>query len=454
MQIQMLQNARTKRNKAEGQRGVALILTLLLLVLLMALTLMMVIATTSDTLINHYYHNFRSSFYASDSALSIARQSMANQLYAAIPPVASLVVDQSPIPAGTETTITTNVLANYQNVATSIDSGQAANSWPENFQLLNTAQYPTCLGVSATCPTAPANICQIGSYITSPAGSQPLNNPNQTYTCAAPPSGSNVTEVTYKYNYPYSVSALGHSTANEQSIVQDTGNIIINVDVVISSSTTTSFAAFGTFIDQYGACSAPFVPGYLTGPFFTNGSWNLGNSGPYTFTDTLGQHNSQFSYWVGNNCTQSSAGSFNNVSVTYDGTPQYQLGQPTIPLPADDWSQQWAVLDGLGCGENNGNICGNPSSPDPLAPTAAQMAADLRNVSTTPYASGDSSGVFLPYTTTTSASCPTAPCMTGGGIYVQGNAAVTMSAARLLAVIASRSSLLLTTTKRPQSLWI
>ncbi len=62
MQIQMLQNARTKRNKAEGQRGVALILTLLLLVLLMALTLMMVIATTSDTLINHYYHNFRSSF--------------------------------------------------------------------------------------------------------------------------------------------------------------------------------------------------------------------------------------------------------------------------------------------------------------------------------------------------------------------------------------------------------
>jgi hypothetical protein len=186
--------------------------------------------------------------------------------------------------------------------------------------------------------------------------------------------------------------------------------------VVISNSITTSFAAFGTFIDQYGTCSAPFVPGYLTGPFFTNGSWNLGNSGPYTFTDTLGQNGSKFSYWVGNTCTQSSAGSFNNVSVTYDGTPPYQLGQPTVPLPTNDFNQQEAVADGLG----NQNLT--------QAQVNALLAADAKNISGTAFSSGDSSGVFVPYTTSSSASCPHPPCMTGGGIYVQGNAAVTLSA--------------------------
>jgi Tfp pilus assembly protein PilX len=416
MQIQTLHDARKKRNKAEGQRGVALIITLLLLILLVALTLAMVISSSSDMLINHYYRNFRSSFYAADSGLNIARESMANQLLAAMPALAAIPVGTAPIAAGSETPILNNVLALYGSSTTSLNSGQAANSWPGNFQLLNTATYPTCLGVTANCPNA-ATYCQISSYTTNPAGSQPANNPNQTYTCANPPSGANVAEVSYAYSYPYTISAVGHSASNEQSILQDTGNILINVNVVYSFTTTTNFAAYGTFIDQYPPCSAPFVPGYLTGPFFTDGSWNLGNSGPYTFTDTLGQSGSQFSYWVGNNCTQSASGTFNNISATYQGTPPYQLGQSAVALPVNDFNQQEAVADGLG----NQNLT--------QAQVNAMLAADTKNVAGTPFSSSASSGVFLPYTTTTSTSCPTPPCMTGGGIYVQGNASVTMSAA-------------------------
>ncbi|HYB61671.1 MAG TPA: PilX N-terminal domain-containing pilus assembly protein [Methylomirabilota bacterium] len=423
MQIQILQKARNTRNKSEGQRGVALIITLLLLILLVALTLAMVISTSSDMLINHYYRNFRSSFYAADSGLNIARETMSNQLLAAMPSLSAIPVGSTPIAAGTEATVLASVLTTYGNSPVPLNSGQAANSWPANFQLLNTATYPTCLGASANCSNAPAATCQITSWTTSD-GNQPANNPNQTYTCLPnatnsnnPPSGANLAEVTYQYNYPYALSAVGHSASNEQSIVQDSGNIQISVDVVYSVTTKTSFAAYGTFIDQYPPCYAPFVPGYLTGPFFTDGSWNLGNSGPYTFTDTLGQSGNDFSYWVGNNCTQSTSSTFNNISVTYQGTPPYQLGQPTVPLPVNDFNQQEAVADGLG----NENLT--------QAQVNALLAADTRNISGTAYSSSDTSGVFLPYTTTTSASCPTAPCMTGGGIYVQGNATVTLSTA-------------------------
>src|SRR5208337_4246451 len=39
-----------------------------------------VLATSSDLLINGYYANYRASFYAADSGLNVARETMANTL--------------------------------------------------------------------------------------------------------------------------------------------------------------------------------------------------------------------------------------------------------------------------------------------------------------------------------------------------------------------------------------
>src|ERR1700674_3394203 len=108
--------------RACSSSGIALISTLLLLSLMIAMTLAMTIAVTSDTLITRYYRNFRSSFYAADSGVNIARQYMLSQIVAAIPTTFSNSVQ--PIPAGTETTVASAVHTQYGS-ATSINSGQA-----------------------------------------------------------------------------------------------------------------------------------------------------------------------------------------------------------------------------------------------------------------------------------------------------------------------------------------
>src|SRR5271156_3663849 len=75
---------RSKTKNSEEQ-GVALITTLLILSLFTVMTISMVIATTSDTLIDGYYRNARSSFYAADSGVNVVRQYMINQLSADVP---------------------------------------------------------------------------------------------------------------------------------------------------------------------------------------------------------------------------------------------------------------------------------------------------------------------------------------------------------------------------------
>src|SRR5271154_2494204 len=79
-----------------SQRGVAMITVLLLLMLMTAVSLTMVLSTSSDMLMNGYYRDFRGAFYAADSGLNIARQSIATQLAAAVP--ATFSASTQPIP--------------------------------------------------------------------------------------------------------------------------------------------------------------------------------------------------------------------------------------------------------------------------------------------------------------------------------------------------------------------
>src|SRR4029077_2091312 len=95
------------------------------------------------------------------------------------------------------------------------------------------------------------------------------------------------------------------------------------------------------------------------------------------------------------------------IKPTFQGG--FNLGQPTVPLPPNDFSQKRAVLDGTGTNTAN--------------PTNAELNAGLKNISSTAYpSSGATSGVYLAYSNSTGPNV-----MTGGGIYVEGNAQVTLS---------------------------
>jgi hypothetical protein len=170
----------------------------------------------------------------------------------------------------------------------------------------------------------------------------------------------------------------------------------------------------------------------LTGPFFTNGAWQFGTSGSYIFTDPVGQANADADFWFGNTCIQSPTSSYKygsgsqaqTIKPTFEGNPPFSVGLNTEALPPNDFSQQWAVLDGKGTGEgslapnstqmHNGNLSGSSPNYPPLQ-TASGTAYPNPP-------SGSSSGVYIPYTTTGSVNT-----FDGGGFYVQGDASITLS---------------------------
>jgi Tfp pilus assembly protein PilX len=378
---------RTATRRYGRERGIALVTTLLLLTLLSAVTVGMVLAASSDELINGYYRNMRSSFYAADSGLNVVRQSILNQLAATVPTTITNPAVQ-PIPTGTDASIESSILSTYGS-NTSLNSGQAANSWPSGYTVT-----AVDLALASCLPTGPT------------AGG----------TCAAPTG----TPTGYSYTYTYSLTTEGHSRASEKTTLTDRGSMLINVDLTPGGAVPTSFAAWGFFVDNFDICgSLTLVPGTVTGPAFSNDAWTFGTSGAYIFTDPVGSVNANLGYrFSSSQCYQSPNDPYvrpNGQTINPDFQGGYNLGQTALPIPDNDFSQKRAVLDGMGT--------------DTSVVTDAQMAAALQDAAGNAYPSGGaSSGVFLPYSDSATGSCSTPPCMTGGGILVEGNASVTLTA--------------------------
>ena len=102
----------------------------------------------------------------------------------------------------------------------------------------------------------------------------------------------------------------------------------------------------------------------MTGPMFTNGAWQFMPGGAYIFTDPVGQQNAKADYWFGGTCIQSPTSSYTYGGQTIRPTFQggLNLGQPAVPMPTNSFSQKWAVLDSMGCGEGS-NVCGDRHEP-------------------------------------------------------------------------------------------
>ena len=205
-----------RRSKKKTERGIALITTLLLLLLLTGISITMVLSVSSDMLVNGYYRDFRGSFYASDSGLNLARQSMLTGVTNVVPAVFDPITP--PIPSSTASSVASNVLGNYSgsNAPYSLNTGGGANSWPEKFTLTKSTLALTPGVNPVTTKDAKGNVNS------------------------------------YTYTFQYNLTTVGQSQGSEAATLSDSGNFKIVV-APGSSTTTSSFAAFGMFIDQYAA---------------------------------------------------------------------------------------------------------------------------------------------------------------------------------------------------------
>lgn len=370
--------ARLRAARQASDRGVALVIAFLLLSLMSLVALAMVVSMRSDMLINGYYRNYRGAFYAADSGLSVARQQLVQQIVGAVPGVFTM----PPLAANAATTVQNYITNNYGTGGPgyiSLNTGQAASSWGGEFEIANVSFTQTSCTVTASGSTPPG-------------------------TCA---SDSKATA--YQYIYSYAISSSGRALASQLTTVKEKGNITLNIT---GAPSTENFAAWGMFVDQQPICSGSYlVPGTLTGPVFTNGSWTFGATGSYIFTDPVGSAGAKAG-WQFANCYQSTGGSYTSGAQQIKPNFQsgYSWGRATIPLPPNDFSQKYAAIDGLGTGEPISN------------PTTNQwntiLNAAVKNISGTPYpAGGAASGVYLPYSSVSGVKT-----VTGGGIYVEGDA--------------------------------
>jgi len=403
-----------------NESGIALLTTLMLLILVSILGLAMAVATNSDMMINSYYGSYRGSFYAADSGLNIARADLVNNLSGQVvmTPCTGWVTGSpgtgctsAPMPSTAASTALTYLTTTYGSF-NSLNAGSAANSWMGKFVIANNGSCSNSVALAAGYPITTQN-------------AQGQNN-------------------SYTYVYNYTLCSVGRAQSLQQVATQENGSVTINIQAQTSTSqqVTVSFAAFGGYINNFAQCSSPLVYGTNTGPFFTNTQWNFGSGGSYIFTDPVGQvsANADFIFGSGSaSCGGVSGCDCKNAASDSSGgqtiAPTFQAGfnrsQPAVALPSNDFSQQWAVLDGLGCGEG-GSTCGTSSPP---APTNTNLHSYLKNVSGTAYpTSGATSGVYIPYCTTDCATYPapvsgsnTANTVLGGGFYIEDSSSVTTS---------------------------
>ena len=178
--------------------------------------------------------------------------------------------------------------------------------------------------------------------------------------CSTP--GTSSTGVTsYVYTYAYLITVIGQSSSAEQNTIRETGNLVETVLLNPTSSTKTNFAYYGTFFDQYAICSSAFVSGTMSGPFFSNGSWNFGDAGikvgsaKYHYTGSVGAVSSKVGYMYSSGTCGPIDQHFRQP-CRYDNQPDFSGGtqpgpecdsaahrcfQPGIRRSERQWSLLW-----------------------------------------------------------------------------------------------------------------
>ncbi|MGC2209892.1 MAG: hypothetical protein WA532_07245 [Candidatus Korobacteraceae bacterium] len=383
-----------------GQRGVALIVMLLLLTLLTALSLSMVMVFRSDMFMNAYNRSFRASLYAADAGATIVRQDIAYRLYGMLPAGGPALGAASPLTI-TNTAASTIVAAINSAYGSPININ-STSSFPESFNLQTANTSLTLIS------------CTVKWYTTSTSYTAGATSPNVTTgnpaVCYVPTSPA--VAYGFQYTYQYSITTVGTVQGTGGTAATDTGTITVYTD---NNDTKNNFSQYGTFIDKNVICSAELVGGTYTGDQFTNGSWNYGQGQTYTFTGKVGSAGADAGYMYNDGTCDQVAGStdtYNKATISPTFKLGQQLGQPAVALPTDENNQQAAVVTGSGITSNG---------VEAASPSTATLSADLKDASgTTSYTASTTSGVFVPVS-------PTTGQVSGGGLWVQGDATVSLS---------------------------
>lgn len=380
--------------KQTSERGFAMAVAMMALTLLTAMGLAVVFAASGDVTITGHFRRNEQAFFAADAGIGIAREALRISLNQAILNNANAVSNSIVFPSSGQPFDDSQLTS----ILTS-SSLTASNGTPVTNALAAVTERASALGSSGSFNVS-LTLAPLGSPIigTRPA---PING------IAQPPSS-----VTMRYAYTLtsigtnnagSANAfLSTAQATETGVINVTLNTNVTQDSSSSSTISRAFSSYAAFFNRFTS-SGVLASGTFTGPVHTNQRFRFASTLPVTFRGAVTQASSTNTYDYDSRAYP--VGNTNRTGLTFQSTFSTI---PTVPLPQNVYAQQLAVL----------NSTGSPDSTFTSAqPTTTQLAANLRRANNTPagVSSGNlSTGVYVPSSDGST--------ITGGGIYVQGNA--------------------------------
>lgn len=382
MDFMLAQQDKTRRRRRirrrRRQSGAALITALLCMTLLYALALALLLSTTTDTLITSSYRASEEAFFAADAGIAMGRRAVAKAVSEQI---------------------------------TAIAEGRAPAFRPETQILPDSTAAPDS-------PFFNAIRSRAASLANSEARSQFSNDAQYQIEILSVEGGPSTTPIRNEANglesyiYRYEIRSTGKSAYGARAEVVERGELRTHLTASISVSRR-PFTAYGTFFDRGDPDGGlVLVSGAFTGPVHTNSHFNFSSKNTVVFRGRVSQADDYVIY------------DGRSEPVPVDGKTGVVVSSGTyerkekIPPPQNNYVQELAVVNGNGY--NGNSVPGTVDGQGRV--TAATLAAGLTDVNgRPPQVNGNDipNGVYV--------SSTDGSTITGGGIYVNGDARIELT---------------------------
>ena len=232
----------------------------------------------------------------------------------------------------------------------------------------------------------------------------------------------------------YSIQVTGQASGGGSATVHETGRLAFNITLLASGGPGTrnfKFSGFGAFFDNGDTqAGAPLASGTFSGPVHTNSHFAFLSNRNVTFRNVVSQVDNLIRYDDTSSTTPNHAiptADITGIDISSEGYKKI----PAVPLPANNFSQEYAVINSTGITDKRSD--GTPVDPPSVIPkdgsgndvavfdssgrvTADVLAANLRTASNkNPTVTSGilATGVYV--------SSGDGSTVTGAGIYVQGD---------------------------------
>lgn len=346
--------------------------------LLYALALALLLSTTTDTLISSSYRASEEAFFAADAGIAMGRRAVAKAVSEQITLIAEgkapVFQAETQILPDSTSAPSSPFFAAIRTRATAIANSETRSRFS------NEAQYQIeILSIEGGPSTAPIR---------------------------------NVSNGLESYIYRYEIRSTGKSAYGARAEVVERGELRTHL-TASSSVSRRPFTAYGTFFDRGDPEGGlVLVSGAFTGPVHTNSHFNFSSRNTVVFRGRVSQVDNFVIY----------DGSSEPVPVDGKQGVVVSAGayerKEKVPPPQNNFVQELAVINGDGY--NASNDPGTVDGQGRVTPDA--LRAGLSDVKGLPPPNGPGdipNGVYVSSTDGTS--------ITGGGIYVNGNANIELT---------------------------